>query len=74
MIRFDRAFREKNLRPDSDWQQIAFDCNYYDYQHLVRDYKEFTGLRPTDFHQLESSVPDRRFGLAAHYYETQVVV
>jgi AraC-like DNA-binding protein len=72
LVRFDRAFREKNLHPDRDWQRIAFDCNYYDYQHLVRDYKDFTGLRPTAFHQLESRAPERAFGLAEHYYETQV--
>lgn len=73
LVRFDKAFREKNLNPQRDWQSIAFDCNYYDYQHLVRDYKAFTGLKPTDFHQLESRAPERRFGLAEHYYETQVV-
>ena len=73
LVRFDKAFREKNLTPDRDWQSIAFDCNYYDYQHLVRDYKDFTGLKPTVFHQLESRSPERRFGLAEHYYETQVV-
>lgn len=72
LVRFDRAFREKNLRPGQDWQTIAFDCNYHDYQHLVRDYRDFTGLRPTEFHQLESRAPERRFGLAEHYYETQV--
>lgn len=72
LVRFDKAFREKNLHPNRDWQSIAFDCNYYDYQHLVRDYKNFTGLKPTDFHQLESRAPERRFGLAEHYYETQV--
>ena len=72
LVRFDKAFREKNLRPDRDWQSIAFDCNYYDYQHLVRDYQAFTGLKPTDFHLLESRAPERRFGLAEHYYETQV--
>ncbi len=72
LARFDRAFREKNLQPSKDWQSIAFDCNYYDYQHLVRDYLDFTGLRPTHFHDLESRAPERRFGLAEHYYETQV--
>lgn len=72
LVRFDRAFREKNLHPGRDWRQIAFDCGYYDYQHLVRDYKDFTGLKPVDFHQLESKAPERRFGLAEHYYETQV--
>ena len=72
LVRFDRAFREKNLNPHRSWQHIAFDCNYYDYQHLVRDYKDFTGLIPTAFHQLESRAPERLFGLAEHYYETQV--
>lgn len=72
LVRFDRAFREKNLHPERSWQQIAFDCNYYDYQHLVRDYREFTGMLPTVFHQLESRAPERRFGLSEHYYETQV--
>jgi AraC-like DNA-binding protein len=72
LARFDRAFREKNLNPQRDWQSIAFDCGYYDYQHLVRDYKIFTGLKPTDFYQLESRAPERRFGMAEHYYETQV--
>lgn len=72
LVRFDRAFREKNLNPHRDWLGIAMDSNYYDYQHLVRDYREFTGLKPTDFHQLEIQAPERRFGLAEHYYETQV--
>lgn len=71
LVRFDRAFREKNQNPHRDWMRIAFDCNYYDYQHLVRDYKAFTGLKPTDFHQLDSRAPERRFGLSEHYYETQ---
>ncbi len=72
LVRFDRVFREKNLHPGKDWQSIAFDCNYYDYQHLVRDYLDFTGMRPTHFHELESRAPERRFGLAESYYETQV--
>ncbi len=71
LVRFDKAFRDKNLHPMRDWRHIAFDCNYYDYQHLVRDYKDFTGLKPTDFHHLDSHAPERRFGFAEHYYETQ---
>jgi AraC-like DNA-binding protein len=69
LIRFDHAFREKNLNPDRDWLSIAFDCQYYDYQHLVRDYKTFTGQTPTAFHQLEIQAPERILGMAEHYYE-----
>lgn len=67
LVRFDRAFQEKNLHPGKDWQSIAFDCDYYDYQHLVRDYLDFTGMRPTQFYALESTAPERRFGLVEHY-------
>ena len=68
-----QGFSGKNLHPDRDWKTIAFDCNYYDYQHLVHDYRNFTGMKPADFHHLESKAPERIFGLAEHYYETQVV-
>ncbi len=73
IIRFDHAFREKNLNPQRDWLSIAIDCQYYDYQHLTHDYKLFTGLAPTAFHQLESNAPERILGMAEHYYETAIV-
>lgn len=70
IIRFDRAFRLKNSRPDFDWLRIAIECGYHDYQHLVRDYKEFTGLTPTAFHEIENNAPERKFGLSEGYYES----
>jgi AraC-like DNA-binding protein len=62
LIRFDRGFRMKNLYPQKDWATLAIDSGYYDYQHLVKDYKEFTGLAPTDFLKLEEQAPERSFG------------
>ena len=61
--RFNRTVKMKNARPDLDWLSIALQCGYYDYQHLVRDYKEFTGLTPTAFFRLDASAPERTFGL-----------
>jgi AraC-like DNA-binding protein len=72
LIRFDHAFREKNLTPNRDWLSVAFNCQYYDYQHLARDYKTFTGQTPTAFHQLETQAPDRILGMPEHYYERAV--
>lgn len=63
IIRFDRAFRMKNNHPDLDWLYIALACGYYDYQHLVRDYKEFTNLTPPSFFEREKKSPERTFGL-----------
>lgn len=62
VIRFDKAFRMKNRFPDKDWLSIALHCHYYDYQHLVKDYKEFTGYTPNQFLEVENKAPERTFG------------
>lgn len=64
IIKFDKAFRMKNAFPDRDWLSIAIDCGYYDYQHLVRDYKEFTGMTPVNFYMQDMQSPERKFGIA----------
>lgn len=69
LIRFDRAYRTKNARPDLDWFSVAIACDYYDYQHLVRDYKAFTGLTPNAFLALEKQTPEQSLGMAEQFYE-----
>ncbi|MBV5311784.1 MAG: AraC family transcriptional regulator [Prolixibacteraceae bacterium] len=64
IIRFDKAFRMKNRFPKKDWLSIAIECGYHDYQHLVKDYKEFTGLSPAQFTELDTKGPDRIIGVA----------
>jgi len=68
IIRFDKAFRLKNACPHFDWLRIAIECGYHDYQHLVREYKSFTGLTPVAFHEIENNAPERKFGLNEGYY------
>jgi AraC-like DNA-binding protein len=63
LARFDKAFKMKNAAPEKDWLSIAVQCGYHDYQHLVRDYKDFTGLTPTAFFQTDNQAPERIFGL-----------
>jgi transcriptional regulator GlxA family with amidase domain len=43
---FDRAFRLKERQPGLDWLAVAVQCGYYDYRHLVRDFREFAGTTP----------------------------
>jgi AraC-like DNA-binding protein len=63
IIRFDTAFRLKNNYPGLDWLSIALDCGYYDYQHLVKDFQEFTNLTPPAFYEVEKASPERKFAL-----------
>lgn len=64
LIRFDRAFRMKNRLPKKDWLSIALHCGYHDYQHLAKDYKEFTGCTPVQFFEIDNDAPERTFGEA----------
>lgn len=63
IIRFDKAFRLKNAHPEKDWLSIAIKCGYYDYQHLAKEYKEFTGYSPNAFYVQETQAPERAFGI-----------
>jgi AraC-like DNA-binding protein len=72
IIRFNKAFNIKNAYPTRDWLRIAIDCDYFDYQHLVKDYKHFTGLTPNEFHMLESNSPEHRLGLTDELYQSRI--
>lgn len=67
VIRFDKAYRMKNSSPGDDWLYIAIACDYYDYQHMVKDFQEFTNLTPPSLYELEKKSPERSFGL---YYKS----
>lgn len=64
VLRFENIFRMKNTLPHLDWLSLAIHNGYYDYQHLVKDYKSFTQKTPTEFHQIDLSAPEREFGVA----------
>jgi AraC-like DNA-binding protein len=72
ITRFDRAFRMKNKNPELDWLSIALQCGYNDYQHLVRDFKDFTSVTPVEFYRIESKAPERQFGLNEAFYKHSI--
>lgn len=63
IVRFDKAYRYKNNYPDLDWLSIALDSGYYDYQHLTKDYKDFTNHTPVTYYEIDKKAPERNFGL-----------
>ncbi|HEY5822740.1 MAG TPA: helix-turn-helix domain-containing protein, partial [Cyclobacteriaceae bacterium] len=67
VTRFDKAYRMKQLYPEMDWLSVAVNCGYHDYQHLVRDYKDFTSHTPTGFYKVEEHSPERTWGLSEYY-------
>ncbi|MBO9634292.1 MAG: helix-turn-helix transcriptional regulator [Chitinophagaceae bacterium] len=45
--RFQKAVAMKLRNPNLPWTSIAYDCNYYDQMHLIRDFKIFSSLSPS---------------------------
>jgi AraC-like DNA-binding protein len=64
IIRFDKAYRMKNNCSTYDWLYIAIACDYHDYQHMVKDFQEFTNFTPPSLYELEKKSPERNFGLS----------
>jgi AraC-like DNA-binding protein len=64
VARFDHAMRLRNAMPQHDWLTVALHAGYHDYQHLVRDFSQFTTLTPNAFWLRERQAPERAFGQA----------
>lgn len=62
IARFDRLVRQRNADPSIDWLELAVSAGYHDYQHLARDFRDFTGTTPARFSSLEQAAPERGFG------------
>ena len=63
IIRFSKACNIRNAYPQLDWLRIAVECGYFDYQHLVKDYKDFANATPNNFFSEERRAPGRVLGL-----------
>lgn len=46
LVRFHHAYQFKAAHPTTAWPTVAMNFGYTDYQHLVRDFKQFTNATP----------------------------
>lgn len=63
IVRFNHAYQHKVSHPMVYWSTIAQSFGYTDYHHLEKEFKEFTGLTPTDWITENYSAPERIFRL-----------
>ncbi|MDX5337700.1 MAG: helix-turn-helix domain-containing protein [Cyclobacteriaceae bacterium] len=61
--RFTKSYIFKSRNPHLSWFEIAAACGYEDYQHMVKDYRDFSGKTPSQLWELETRGPDRVLGL-----------
>ena len=63
IARFSWAFQHKERNPALDWLSVAVQADYHDYQHLVRDFRQFAGVLPNTLIVEQAAAPEIRFGL-----------
>jgi AraC-like DNA-binding protein len=49
LVRFARAIEAIRTGRAIDWLRLAAACGYYDQAHFNRDFRQFTGVTPTEF-------------------------
>lgn len=59
IARFSKAYRIKEADPTLTWTAIAHEAGYFDQMHLIRDFKEFAGVRPGIIEKALSETPFR---------------
>jgi AraC-like DNA-binding protein len=47
--RFNRVVRSAAFSDDVDWLDMAMSFGYFDQAHLIHDFREFSGLTPTEY-------------------------
>lgn len=47
ILKFSKAYRMHESRPELSWIKIAHEAGYYDQMHMIRDFKVFAGVNPS---------------------------
>jgi AraC-like DNA-binding protein len=54
VLRFRKALAEFNAQTIVDFSQLAAECGYSDQAHMIRDFKDFSGLTPAELCRIYS--------------------
>ncbi|HEU0111623.1 MAG TPA: AraC family transcriptional regulator, partial [Flavisolibacter sp.] len=67
VVRFYKAYQYKETHPHEDWLTIAILFGYIDYQHMVKDFREFANVTPNLWINQDNQSPERILQLEQGY-------
>jgi methylphosphotriester-DNA--protein-cysteine methyltransferase len=56
--RFQRVIERMAARPSESWVDRAMFAGYSDQPHFIRQFREFAGLTPREYHSLAPALPN----------------
>lgn len=60
---FYQAYSLKDKQPNIDWLTVVIETGYHDYQHLAKDFKQFSSTTPNSLLQAQTQSPERILGI-----------
>jgi AraC-like DNA-binding protein len=54
VLRFQKVRMLASRTAKPDWLNVALDCAYFDQSHMIRDFLQFAGMKPSDYLRLRS--------------------
>lgn len=58
IVRFQNAIFEKSKNSEMNFTEIAYKCGYFDQSHMINDFKNLSGITPTDFFKNKDAFSD----------------
>ena len=49
LLRFEKVMQAKKARPTETWSSLAYEFNYFDQMHLVKDFRKYLNISPGAF-------------------------
>lgn len=49
MLRFNEILQQINQSENIEWSQVAYQCEYSDQSHFIKEFKHFSGINPQKF-------------------------
>ena len=59
ILRFSKAYRLHESNPQMSWTSIAHASGYFDQMHMIRDFRTFSGVNPSDIKKELQTTPLR---------------
>lgn len=64
VARLNYVLRLKEARPDRTWTELSYEGEYFDQNHMIKDFKALAGTAPSEFFRLiDEGFPPRRSGI-----------
>lgn len=63
VVRFYKAYQYKETHPQDDWLSVALLFGYTDYQHMVKDFRQFAQVTPNLWLNQDNKSPERILNL-----------